>query len=199
MQPTKACPNCGAQISAQAVMCPQCKADLVKKKNWFAKNPTMTALIGAGVFLLFIVVIIGAISAAGNKDTAAKKDETPIVAEQAATVEPVKTVIVTTTVTTPAPTPPPPPPPPPPSTFSGVGQKATQKFPIGKGLATFSLKHDGQSNFAVLLLDNNGSTVELLVNEIGPFNGSKAVKIPKDGDYLLDISADGNWTISFEQ
>jgi hypothetical protein len=39
------------------------------------------------------------------------------------------------------------------------------------------MSHDGDSNFAVWLLDDEGDKVELLVNEIGEFGGSKAVGI----------------------
>jgi len=35
----------------------------------------------------------------------------------------------------------------------------------------------------------------LLVNKLGNFDGSKAVRIDKTGIYLLDISADENWLI----
>lgn len=85
-----------------------------------------------------------------------------------------------------------------PKSFAGKGQQVSELFSIGKGLTTFKMIHDGSSNFAILLLDNKGQTIELLVNEIGAFNGSKAVGIKKGGIYLLDISADGNWTIDVE-
>lgn len=85
-----------------------------------------------------------------------------------------------------------------PKSFTGKSQQASELFSMGKGLATFKMTHDGSSNFAILLLDNKGRTVELLVNEIGSFNGSKAVGIARAGIYLLDISADGNWTVDVE-
>jgi hypothetical protein len=37
-----------------------------------------------------------------------------------------------------------------------------------------------------------------VINEIGSFDGSKAVGV-KAGVYLLDISADGNWNIQINQ
>ena len=40
--------------------------------------------------------------------------------------------------------------------------------------------------------------VELLANDIGSFNGSKAVGIASSGIYILDVTADGNWTITIE-
>jgi PKD repeat protein len=57
----------------------------------------------------------------------------------------------------------------------------------------------GSANFIVLLLDDQGDWVELLVNEIGSFDGSKAIGIDASGLHLLDIQADGDWTITVEQ
>lgn len=85
-----------------------------------------------------------------------------------------------------------------PRTFTGVGQQVSPFVQLNKGLATFKLKHTGKSNFSVLLMDKKGNREELLVNEIGDFDGSKAVGISKSGLYLLDISADGEWSIIIE-
>jgi len=72
-------------------------------------------------------------------------------------------------------------------------------FSLKGGLATFKMTHDGKSNFAIKLLDSDGNMVDLLVNEIGNFNGSKAARIDQVGLYLLDIAADGNWSVSIAQ
>jgi len=95
---------------------------------------------------------------------------------------------------TPAPTPTPEP-----QRFAGHGQQVSPKFVLSTGLAVFRMTHDGGSNFAIVLLDDKGNYVELLVNEIGGFDGAKAVGIEQTGTYLLDIQADGNWIISVEQ
>jgi len=79
--------------------------------------------------------------------------------------------------------------------LSGFGQEASEKFVLEEGLVRFNFVYKGQHNFSVWLLDNNGKEVELLVNTIGDFNGSKAIGIDKTGIYLLDISADDYWTI----
>lgn len=84
------------------------------------------------------------------------------------------------------------------TSFSGTGQQASQLFYLSKGLHVFNMTHEGNSNFAILLMDKNGGYVDLLVNEIGSFNGSKAVGISKSGIYLFDISADGNWSVSIQ-
>lgn len=84
--------------------------------------------------------------------------------------------------------------------LSGTGQKATQKFKLEQGLSEFSMKYRGSSNFIVWLVDGEtGQNVELLANEIGSFDGSKAVGITADGDYILNVQADGPWTVIITQ
>ena len=86
-----------------------------------------------------------------------------------------------------------------PISFSGVGQEASQKFTLDEGLSIFAMKHSGSSNFIVWLLDSNGNNVDLLANVVGDFDGSKAVGISKPGDYILNIDADGPWTVDISQ
>lgn len=95
---------------------------------------------------------------------------------------------VKTTVSTPVPTPSP-------ISLSGNGKEATDFFNLERGLVKFTLTHDGDSNFIVWLMDSKGNREDLLVNEIGGFEGSKAIGISSSGVYLLDIAADGNWRI----
>lgn len=84
--------------------------------------------------------------------------------------------------------------------FSGTGPQATEPFELSAGLARFEMTHQGESNFIVELLDEEGNEVGMfsLVNEIGPYDGSQAVQIPEDGTYLLNVDADGAWTIRVE-
>jgi hypothetical protein len=85
-----------------------------------------------------------------------------------------------------------------PLTLSGDGQKVSEIFYLENGLRRIEMKHDGSSNFIVWLIDDQGNKIELLANEIGSFEGSKAIGITNPGTYMLDISADGNWEISIE-
>lgn len=86
-----------------------------------------------------------------------------------------------------------------PVTLSEIGQKASAFFDLDAGLVIFKLTHDGRSNFIVWLFDAEGQRVELLVNDVGQFDGSTAIGINQRGVHLLDVSADGNWTVSIEQ
>ena len=59
------------------------------------------------------------------------------------------------------------------------------------------MAHLGSRNFQVWLLDaNSGEKLESLVNSIGEFEGSKAVSIKSDVQYMLDVNADGWWIIT---
>jgi len=62
------------------------------------------------------------------------------------------------------------------------------------------MTHDGSRSIFIWLLDDQGSNVGgPLVVHTGIFDGSKAVGIDKSGTYILDIRADGNWTVRIEQ
>lgn len=87
----------------------------------------------------------------------------------------------------------------PPHSLSGHGQQATQFLGLNAGLATFKMTHQGQGNFAIVLMDQDGQPRDLLVNEIGAFDGSKASGIASPGAYVLDITADGDWTVTIDQ
>lgn len=78
---------------------------------------------------------------------------------------------------------------------SGTGQQATDLFPLREGLATFDLEYEGEGTFSARLLDEHGELVETLAAATGPFRGSKAVRVPRSGQYLYDVSATGSWSI----
>jgi hypothetical protein len=59
----------------------------------------------------------------------------------------------------------------PPQTYTGHGQHFSLFFTLASGLTTSDMEHDGASNFAAWLLDDQGNHVDLLANEIGNFDG----------------------------
>jgi hypothetical protein len=79
--------------------------------------------------------------------------------------------------------------------LEGTGNKQ-HSFKAGGGLTVFTLTHDGNRNFVVQY--GQGGDLNLLVNQIGPFQGSKAVGLPV-GDYVLDIATTGKWTVTIDQ
>jgi hypothetical protein len=80
--------------------------------------------------------------------------------------------------------------------FTGRGHEATNLFSLSPGLYVFRLRHEGESNFIVHLVADTGRPINTLANQIGDFEGSKAVRIERSGRYLLNIDADGEWSIS---
>ncbi|WNB92635.1 hypothetical protein [Bacillus sp. NEB1478] len=84
-------------------------------------------------------------------------------------------------------------------TATGKGDTATDAIPLKAGWAIFDGSHTGGSNFAVQLQDENGNDMELLVNEIGNYKGKTFAQIPNDGDYFLNVTADGTWNFNIYQ
>lgn len=62
------------------------------------------------------------------------------------------------------------------------------------------MAHQGQTNFVVTLLDEQGREVSCaLANDIGTVEVSNAVHIAKAGRYILDVMADGPWQMTIRQ
>lgn len=153
--------------------------------------------LGAAVLLLLTLFLQCGPSAGSEQAEVKPAEEAPKIE-----TEPIPTATalpMPTDTPLPAPTNTPEPPPPEPQQFAGQGQQASPLFTLVPGLAVFEMTHDGSHNFAITLLDSQGEWVELLVNMIGPFSGAKAVGIELEGSYIMDISADGNWTVLVEQ
>ncbi len=55
-----------------------------------------------------------------------------------------------------------------------------------------AITHNGTSNFVVKAIPTSGGFPDLLVNEIGPYSGT--VRLP--GSTIVEINADGNWSIT---
>jgi hypothetical protein len=78
--------------------------------------------------------------------------------------------------------------------FSGHGNGVRSFNSTETELKIFSLRHTGDRNFAITLKDENGKYISLLVNELGDYSGKKPERLTA-GNYSLDITADGDWTI----
>jgi hypothetical protein len=75
----------------------------------------------------------------------------------------------------------------------------TPKIRLREGLAIFRVTHQGRSNVIMYLLDGTGRQLDLVANQVGNFDGASAARIPQDGEYLINVTADGAWTIAVEQ
>lgn len=81
--------------------------------------------------------------------------------------------------------------------FSGNGNDVTDNFATEGGLVVLDFQHDGESNFQVQAVSNNGDE-EYLVNHIGAYDGEVALYLPSD-NYQLDVTADESWSADVTQ
>lgn len=81
--------------------------------------------------------------------------------------------------------------------FSGSGQSVESGIDIDGGLVVVEASHDGERNFQVSLEDDT-EYGESFINIIGAFDGAQA-ELVDEGEYLLDVNADGNWDITIRQ
>lgn len=117
------------------------------------------------------------------------EDDTPATTEEPTTTRAPTTRATTTTTE----------PPPEPQRFEGSSNEAVGPFPLEGGIAIFTFSHQGSSNFIIEILDSNGETVDFAANEIGSIdNASSAAGLPA-GEYLMEITASGAWTVTIEQ
>lgn len=77
--------------------------------------------------------------------------------------------------------------------FSGKGDYVTELSSDAQP-GVWKFTHDGNSNFVIWAYTTEGRN--LLVNEIGTYEGKKMVEIPDDSNIMFEIMADGNWTIA---
>jgi hypothetical protein len=82
-----------------------------------------------------------------------------------------------------------------PKTLTGTRTDVTPFLTLKKGLGVFKFEYKGDGRFAAYLVDKNGRTVEQLVNTLRSYTGSTPVKVPTEGIYFLNVSADGEWQI----
>lgn len=165
--------------------------------KWWRARRTRTKIV---LVVLALFLVIGALSggtpegrqglregsdAARATGPTATSTVVPSVAPAAATgaPTPARTTAPTTAPPTPRPTPSP-------VALRGRGQTATDpvQLPAPTSIAAFT--HDGQSNFVVQTF--RGSRRDLLINEIGPYNGRRPLTGTEP--IQLNIEADGNWT-----
>lgn len=66
-----------------------------------------------------------------------------------------------------------------------------------EGVTQFTIDAQTDSNVIVYLLDHRGNQVQLLVNEIGPHEGSTTIR--QQGVGLIYVEAEDSWTVTLEQ
>lgn len=88
--------------------------------------------------------------------------------------------------------------------ISGSGKQATEFVPLRAGLAILKYRFEAageeDEHFSAELLTSDGDGVSMFANEIGKhLEGSEAVKIQEDGDFLMNVGGNGRWQIWIQQ
>lgn len=154
------------------------------------------------IVLIVLIAIIPADDGTGDETaapTTTVKGATTTTAEDTTTTEDVTTTTVPPTTTTTVP----------PTTTTTL-QPGFDPFSVeGSGddfieftipnddLAVLHITHSGSSNFAVISYTAGNDRIDLLVNEIGNYNGTVPVNFLVGEEVgLLEITASGPWTIN---
>ncbi len=85
-----------------------------------------------------------------------------------------------------------------PTTLAGKRSEVSPFLSLEKGLSVFKYNYQGKGRFAAFLTDANGRLVEQLVNTLKATEGSTPVKVPEDGLYFINVTADAPWQIEVE-
>lgn len=83
--------------------------------------------------------------------------------------------------------------------FQGTGPKVISGVQLSEGLALIRATSRGRSNFIAWLLDGQANEVALLANEIGVSDNGRAERVPSNGSFSIQVTADGSWTIDILQ
>jgi hypothetical protein len=84
------------------------------------------------------------------------------------------------------------------TTASGRGHSIAGPYQGTGAGVRFELRHRGQANFIVDVLDVDGQELSNLSNEIGSFQGSQIGEVP-EGVFWLRVQADGSWTVTMRE
>ena len=81
-----------------------------------------------------------------------------------------------------------------PQSFSGSGSEVVMLEPLGDDVFFATVTHQGSSNIALWSVDENGQDLDLLVNDIGNYQGQVALNFSED-PAAIRVEADGDWSI----
>ncbi len=87
-------------------------------------------------------------------------------------------------------------PPPADKTYEGRGAKTVQLDLDEDYQHIAKITHDGASNFVVESRDGTGDYVDLVVNEVGDYDGLRPLDLEREQPASLRIRADGRWKVT---
>lgn len=85
----------------------------------------------------------------------------------------------------------------PPYTFEGTGNATKRGVTFERGFVRWNATHNGGGRFRIVATNSDGET-QTVVDETGEYSG-QLPGLVRDGEYTLEILADGQWTIELRQ
>ncbi len=84
------------------------------------------------------------------------------------------------------------------SNLTGAGDCVSPFFTLKDGALVVDLLNTGNSNFIVVVYDENGNRYSSLANEIGDYKGQAMFNRGKNGmRYCIEVVSQGTWSINF--
>lgn len=177
----KYCPGCGAaqggvqvQVPPPPPLAPATRKKVKKKKGagW-----SCGVILGLVLLLVVLIAIGGAFSGSSRGGSSPSASANPTFTPRGRPAATSKPVVVN-----------------PPVKLSGRGRQATKEFTLPSPISVAEFTHSGSSNFIVYSF--SGGSKDLLINTIGRYSGSRP--LVGSGKMILDIEADGSWTVNIE-
>ena len=88
----------------------------------------------------------------------------------------------------------------------GAGDVQTDTFTLDEGIAALDIRHDGDGEFSVELVNSRGRTERRLANTSGRYSGIVGIGVNEDsasglspGAYSLSVAASGAWQVEISQ
>lgn len=84
-----------------------------------------------------------------------------------------------------------------PETFGGSGNKTLHIRNVINTCLLYA-KYDGSGNFVIRSYDSNGNQIDLVVNAVGPYEGTHLANYGPQTIDSLQVESGGPWTITFK-
>jgi len=76
---------------------------------------------------------------------------------------------------------------------------ATPIFKLKKGSYNFCMLHKGGREFQAILYNGEGKKVTELGNAVGYYKNTAKVDVPKDGKFIMEIKASGEYAVTIQE